>query len=296
LDRLTGLAGPDRLKRISESIRDKAEIATSVPNAVASMTDTEVAALIRVLQKKYPDFADTLRKSESYKVYRYALSSRRDELFGREAARGVLRRAIADEVKRRKISLVEHFDRRLDDGSYRTIENVPYALFDRSMDEFKDHFPEHALELSQFYGKSLLDLGGGPKATFVSQLIDKTKGQVTAISVDLNADVSVNKLGKGTINIRQSFESLPFKDESFDFIYSSYSLFFGRYFEIHSKEFLTTVLSECRRVLKPGGVMRLSPVHEGLLKKLGTLPGLEVRRSGFQNGHWWVELHRSSDG
>ncbi len=292
LDRLSGLAEENRVQIISESIRNKIDNSGTVHGAVTNLTDTELAVYLRVLRKKYPGIYGEIQKTDAYKAYRDILQSSVEKIHGQERARNVLKAAVARAIERRKLNVASDFPRAADDGGYRTVEKVPYALFDRSISELNDHFPREMLDVAQFEGKTLLDLGGGPKATFVTQLIDATQGRATAVSIDINADLSVNKTGRGVINLRQNFASLPFEDGRFDFIYSSYSLFFGKYFELHSKEFLLTVLSECRRVLKPGGVMRFSPVNEDLVKKLGRLPGLEVRRNGFRNGHWWVEIGR----
>jgi SAM-dependent methyltransferase len=182
--------------------------------------------------------------------------------------------------------------KRFEFHEYRTIEGVPYKLYDRTMTDLRDHFPIEMLDLNQFYGKTLLDIGSGPNAAFVSDLREMTGDRVTAIAVDLNANYMKSSTLKTNTLVTGSASQLPFKSESFDFIYSSYSIFYGVYFEGHSKKFLRATLAECRRVLKPNGVIRFSPIHDDFHERIGALEGLQVHREGIHKGHLWIELTR----
>ncbi|GLW61713.1 hypothetical protein Hthe01_20620 [Hydrogenophilus thermoluteolus] len=77
-------------------------------------------------------------------------------------------------------------------------------------------------------------------------------------------------------------QGLPFKDSSIDGIYSE------RFVEHLSQQQIFAFLRECRRVLRPGGVLRLAEIIRQYVSRPATLSTLETKRSGRSVCH-----HRS---
>jgi demethylmenaquinone methyltransferase/2-methoxy-6-polyprenyl-1,4-benzoquinol methylase len=121
-------------------------------------------------------------------------------------------------------------------------------------------------------GERVLELGAGNGATFVrlaraatagSLVIDDTPIRACALDLSLTmvslTEDAVRAAGiQGTTEVRRGdARQLPYEDESFDAIYSSYLL------DLLRADDIARVLREARRVLKPGGRLALVALSYG---------------------------------
>jgi len=110
-------------------------------------------------------------------------------------------------------------------------------------------------------GKNVLDIGSGEKEVFSKEL----KDDIGVGVVSVNPDFSMEDFGKHVKNKpveeRKSLaaigQELPFKNETFDKVFSLYAL---TTFASHDAESIRQWMSEITRVLKPGGEIRLAPI------------------------------------
>lgn len=145
-----------------------------------------------------------------------------------------------------------------------------YLVTDRSLTGVSNYYPYSFLNIPALAGKRVLDIGAG-NSTFAAEL---QKAGIEAYGVDLE-----HFRGKPH-QIRGAAEELPFADERFDAIYSTFSLF--HYDEMEAVQL--AALKEIERVLKPGGRFVTAPTYEWLIKDLlDKLDGtrLEISRTGF---------------
>jgi len=130
------------------------------------------------------------------------------------------------------------------------LQRSSYAVTNRSFNFLQKRFYPNMLNISELQGKTFLDIGSG-KSDLVTEL---RKRGVNAVSIDMqrlkpqNADTHVRGLA----------DQMPFKDKVFDYIYSTWSLFT---YGCESSQVQINALKESYRVLKQGGVLRLSPVR-----------------------------------
>jgi demethylmenaquinone methyltransferase/2-methoxy-6-polyprenyl-1,4-benzoquinol methylase len=121
-------------------------------------------------------------------------------------------------------------------------------------------------------GERVLELGCGNGATFIqlaraatagSLVIDDTPIRACAIDLSLTmvslAEDAVRAAGlQSTTELRRGdARQLPYEDESFDTVYSSYLL------DLLRTDSILRVLKEARRVLKPGGRLALVSLSPG---------------------------------
>jgi demethylmenaquinone methyltransferase/2-methoxy-6-polyprenyl-1,4-benzoquinol methylase len=121
-------------------------------------------------------------------------------------------------------------------------------------------------------GERVLELGSGNGAIFVqlaraatagSLVIDDTPIRACALELSLTmlslTEDAVRAAGlQGTTEVRRGdARQLPYEDESFDAVYSSYLL------ELLRADDIARVLKEARRVLKPGGRLALVALSYG---------------------------------
>ncbi len=101
--------------------------------------------------------------------------------------------------------------------------------------------------------QKVLDLGAGP---FVNSFELKKRSDYV-ISMDLSKAMLTQKV---TPSICADMDSLPFKDNAFDLIFSNFAMQWSQNIEI--------VLTEVERVLKPGGRVHFSLVCDGSLHEI----------------------------
>lgn len=133
-------------------------------------------------------------------------------------------------------------------------------------------------------GERVLELGPGNGATFVqlaraatagSLVIDDTPIRACALDISLTmmslTEDAVRAAGlQTTTEVRRGdARELPYEDESFDTVYSSYLL------DLLRADDIARVLKEARRVLKPGGRLAL----------VGLSPGKSVLAQVFTAGY-----------
>lgn len=141
---------------------------------------------------------------------------------------------------------------------------IEYLRTNRGLDEMHDDnvYPRSFLRLSSLKGKRILDAGCGD---------GKLVYQMRAAGIDaIGVDIVLNErqLREKEIFQQGDLRRLELPDESVDVIYSSWSVF------SYEKDavFLREVAAEFKRVLKPRGVIRISPVDQRLPE------GRDVRR------------------
>ena len=132
---------------------------------------------------------------------------------------------------------------------------------------------------SQLLGGRLLDVATGSGA-FAAWLADTMLDVAGIMGIDmrtepLTADNSIFE--RADAEYRQmDAHALEFTDASFDTVSISYSL--------HHMADPATVLSELRRVLKPGGHLIIREMHQDDLT--------EEQRIGVDMHHWWAAVDR----
>jgi len=103
-------------------------------------------------------------------------------------------------------------------------------------------------------GESVFDIGSGPGYT-LNELADSVGSEGNAIGVDLSSKMCAlawrrlerhGRLGTGAV-VNADAAQLPFADATFDCGFMSFTL------ELFDTPEIATVLTECQRVLRPGG-------------------------------------------
>ena len=95
-----------------------------------------------------------------------------------------------------------------------------------------------------------MDLGTGD-GQFVCDLLNKG---INAIGVDIYLS---ERQKQSKAFIEADARKIPIPNDSVDFIYSSFSIFFEGYGENFSDAFLIEALNEAKRILKPRGKIRI---------------------------------------
>ena len=104
--------------------------------------------------------------------------------------------------------------------------------------------------IADLEGQKILDIGCGQGAAV------KTFRRIGIEAYGISLDLEV-KSEKPDYLIQADAMQMPFPDNSFDFAYSAYSIFLKMYIKEERNEKIITILQEIKRVLKPGGEVRL---------------------------------------
>ena len=141
-----------------------------------------------------------------------------------------------------------------DVGSKSFFEN-----FDRCKRHDVERFSFGFWEFPVFAGKSVLDVGCGPG--WITVMYAKGGADVTAVDLTPAAvaltSTHLEQLGLSAIVREANAEELPFPDNSFDLVVSSGVL--------HHTPNYRRAISECLRVLRPGGKAKLTFYRKGVL-------------------------------
>jgi 2-polyprenyl-3-methyl-5-hydroxy-6-metoxy-1,4-benzoquinol methylase len=133
---------------------------------------------------------------------------------------------------------------------YRRTNRGAQDIFDQPLGELHDFFHTTAAFSSVYQNKSLLDIGCGGGAL----VQDLNKHKIKAQGLDL---VIPLELSNSKSFIQGDAFSIPIQDQSFYVITSIWSVF------KYEPEFrIRDLLIEALRVLKPGGVLFLSSLHQ----------------------------------
>ena len=137
---------------------------------------------------------------------------------------------------------------------------ISYDVSNRDYQKLIDekYYPMDFLDIDSLKNKKVLDVGSG-RGAFVRAL--KKKGiDIIGIDKSLEKDVVYDESV-----ICANAQSMPFKQDLFDFIYSTWSILT---YSSESKEIKLNVIKEMTRVLKPNGRIRLSPIEPTKIIKL----------------------------
>lgn len=158
-------------------------------------------------------------------------------------------------------------------------ERATYAITNKSF-EAHEYFYGSLLDINNLKGKTVLDLGSG-KSSFAKEL--KNKG-INAFSLDMFDGESPNK----NLHVRGFADALPFKNNVFDFIYSSWSVFSHL---CESKEIQEKSLREVYRTLKPGGKIIIDPVFYNRIKELLKEVNIPIKITKKNKNKSWQNLY-----
>jgi SAM-dependent methyltransferase len=167
-------------------------------------------------------------------------------------------------------------------GNYVKIKGNPEKNFFLSNRDARGHreegLPHSWFVMKELNGKIVVDVGSGPKQTWVNQLRRKS---IEAYGVDPTMEEREIKKGFG---VRSEIVELPLKTGSVDFLYSLNALFSDQseYFSKQTDNYLIRSLKEIDRVLKTDGVARLGPFfsehsYYRLNRLISSVPGLKLR-------------------
>lgn len=163
-----------------------------------------------------------------------------------------------------------------------------YDRTDRSLLHIKkyQYYPDSLMEVKELVGKKVLDIGTGG-GTLVTEL--RTLG-VDAHGLDIYLNESQRKL-----NYFHQKDALhtELASDQFDVIYSTISVFS---YERENRKLLTQLFLETRRLLKPGGKLRLSPIEEKQVRAaLDGVPGMTVSKTPPSDWHGqkFIELEKT---
>lgn len=188
---------------------------------------------------------------------------------------------------------------------------VPYDITTRGIRHLKWSFPAELVDIDSLRGCRVLDIGIG-KGQFLKDLI---KNNIDAIGIDKQSykrswfyTLFPWLMPKRTGWVGANACHLPFRDEAFDVMYSTWSLFFRVYFLNENPKLLIAALQEMYRVLCPGGKIRLAPVCRTEIFELIQQAQLQgkLAPSQFDNKVWktdegyllqkkrpyWIELEK----
>ncbi|MDH5509469.1 MAG: class I SAM-dependent methyltransferase [Nitrospinota bacterium] len=134
-----------------------------------------------------------------------------------------------------------------------------FSELDRAKREDSDIFAMGYWEFGAFAGKRLLDVGCGPGWVAMNYAL----GGARVCAMDLTFRAA--QLSKAHLKLREAradvieadAESIPFRDGSFDVVVSSGVL--------HHTPDTPRAIGECHRVLKSGGIAKLTFYHKGIL-------------------------------
>jgi len=150
----------------------------------------------------------------------------------------------------------------------RSITRTATLVTDRDLKFLQELTYKNMLNMRELVGKTVLDAGSGESA-FAIEL--RNKG-VNAFSIDMEKDEKYTS-PNGEIHTIGLIDKMPFAKEVFDFVFSSWSLF---YYLEHPKLQING-LKEIYRVLKPEGKLITSPVEVPLIEKRLKKSGLPMQ-------------------
>jgi SAM-dependent methyltransferase len=127
--------------------------------------------------------------------------------------------------------------------------------------------PHSWFDMEKFKGKRILDLGSGPKGTWVNELRDNG---IDAVAVD--PEILPNS--SDSFLIRGNAQSIPLPSGSFDMVYSMTSVFSHNHIDKFSDQELVAALREVKRVLKDRGKARLGPFSSYITRQTERLRSL----------------------
>lgn len=151
----------------------------------------------------------------------------------------------------------EQFKRRKKEGS--RLED--FGLTDRPLDDYLSFLH---LNLEDLKNKKILDLGSGKYQKFARQLKEKFN-DTEIVCLDISLVFKTRRIDKQLHYQQQKqplpllageFVDLPFKNDSFDYVLSLYSLSYLKTFEAY-----VSALAEILRVVKPGGRVHIFPLR-----------------------------------
>jgi SAM-dependent methyltransferase len=141
-------------------------------------------------------------------------------------------------------------------------------------------------DLNRLRGLRILDVGSGSDGAFVRDLREQG---IDAYGIDLVAPFSRNAGGL----VQGDAMQLPFQTQSFDHVYSSFSIFFSMYIKPETRPVRLAALREIHRVLKPDGSLRLDNIDQESGREIRELlkifPGFRI---STQTGRSSFELER----
>jgi malonyl-CoA O-methyltransferase len=131
-----------------------------------------------------------------------------------------------------------------------------YARYAHEYDElekFWDSFEQNKLEpyIAQASGKEVLDAGAGTGR--VTLRLHAAGAKVTALDISPEMLALLHQKESDIEVVAGDMENMPFKDESFDMVFSSLAM-------VHLKK-VDKFLDECYRVVKDGGLVVLVNIH-----------------------------------
>lgn len=151
------------------------------------------------------------------------------------------------------------------------------------------HFPRSFFTLENFKDKKVLDLACG-EGRAVEQLL-----RLGVDIVGLDIHLTPYMMTKPYF-IKASAHQTGLPPESFDIIYSAQGPFI--YLD-HQPEMMEALIKEAYRLLKKGGLLRISPVkNDGDYRKTGARPEIDLKDTVYMNlpagmrikswpDHWW---------
>lgn len=128
-----------------------------------------------------------------------------------------------------------------------------YAAQYDELEKYWDSFEQNKLQpyIREAAGKKVLDAGAGTGR--LSMKLAKEGAQVTALDISPDMLAQLKRKNPTIEIVEGDVEAMPFKDESFDMVFSSLTL-------VHLKK-IESFLDECYRVLRDGGRAVIVNIH-----------------------------------
>jgi len=128
-----------------------------------------------------------------------------------------------------------------------------YAFEYDERERFWDSFEKSYLipYINSSKGKKVLDAGAGTGR--ISMKLAKIGAEVTALDISPEMLAKLKQKNHNIKIVEGDMEDMPFKDDSFDMIFSSLAI-------VHLKK-VEPFLDECYRILKDNGVLVLVNIH-----------------------------------
>jgi SAM-dependent methyltransferase len=162
--------------------------------------------------------------------------------------------------------------------------------FDRVKREDVEAFARHYWDFERFRGRAVLDVGCGPgwlTVQYAAAGATVTAVDLTARAVELcRQHLAYRGL---TATVREgNAEQLPFPDDAFDLVVASGVL--------HHTPDVRRAIRECCRVLRPGGVGKLTFYYKGVLHSPLVFPVLRLAMRAAGVKHPGADLAKASTG
>ena len=129
-----------------------------------------------------------------------------------------------------------------------SVRDIDYARTNRNYEKLVKLYGQSVLNLSELRGKRILDAGTGG-GELVHHLREQ---QIDAVGIDIFLD---EKQKNFSYFLEQDILNLNFKSESFDTIFSSFSILYYS----QDKQEVYLALVELKRILKKGGGIHIAP-------------------------------------